>query len=65
MEDFREVKLPEHLCKAAETRWGHRFSSIEEQLTFLLSEISREESDHMDQREKHMIDERLKNLGYM
>lgn len=65
MSDLREIRVPEDLCKAAEKKLANRFKSVEELIIFLLSEISQDEAGQLDDREKRMIDERLKSLGYM
>lgn len=61
----REVHLPEELCQAAEVRFGLRFGSMDELLTFVLKELTRNDSLQLEQREQRIIEERLRGLGYI
>jgi hypothetical protein len=65
MSDKRNVQLPEHLCAQAERKFGGHFSSIDELLAGILTELLRDESTGMDEREQKIIEERLKGLGYI
>jgi hypothetical protein len=62
---MREVQLPAELCKTAEHRFGTRFGSLEQFLTFVLQELLRDDAKQMDQAEQRIIEERLKDLGYL
>jgi hypothetical protein len=62
---MREVRLPDELCKDAERRFGARFGSLEELLVFVLRELLRDQATHMDQAEQRVIEQRLKDLGYI
>jgi hypothetical protein len=62
---MREVRLPADLCQAAEQRYGSRFGSLEEILAFVLQEITRDEAAQMDRAEQQIIEQRLKDLGYI
>ncbi len=64
-EEWRQVKLPADLCLAAERRWGRQFSTIEELLTVVLRQLSKDEAAAMDEAEQHVIEERLRGLGYI
>lgn len=63
--NLRQLLLPCDLCDAAEQRFAARFSSVEELLTFVLQELLRDEARNMDQSEQQMIEQRLKDLGYV
>ena len=63
--DLREVRLPDELCHEAERRFSARFGSLEEFLVFVLRELLRDEAAQMDQAEQRVIEERLKDLGYI
>jgi hypothetical protein len=63
--DSREVRLPEDLCAAAERKFGQRFSSLEELLTFVLQDLLRDEASRLDQAEQRIVEERLRELGYI
>jgi len=61
----RQVSVPEHLCSAAEELYGKRFPSVEELIVFLLEEITRGDAARLDEEEQHILEERLKALGYL
>lgn len=63
--NIRMIGLPEDLCQAAEQKLAHRFGSIAEILTALLTELLREDAFKLDEQEQHVIEERLKALGYV
>ncbi len=62
---WKEVRLPGDLCELAEQRFGSRFSSVEELLVFLLRELTRDDAAQLDQAEQRVIEERLRDLGYI
>jgi hypothetical protein len=62
---LRQVSLPEDLCSAAEELYGKRFPSLEKLIVFLLEEVTRQDAVRLDQEEQHIIEERLKALGYI
>jgi hypothetical protein len=64
-ENTREVQLAEKLCRAAEQRYGAQFGSLEGLLEYLLQNLVRDDAARMDEAEQRMIEERLKNLGYI
>jgi hypothetical protein len=64
-ESMRELRLPDDLCRAAEEQFGTRFASLEELLTFVLKELVRDDAARMDAREASIIEQRLRDLGYM
>jgi len=61
----RTVQLPEDLCKEAEQWLQGRFENIEALLKFLLLEIVRGDSSKLDQREEEIVQQRLRDLGYL
>jgi hypothetical protein len=65
MQEMRSVDLPAKLCAEAETRWGARFSRIDELLTFILEELNGEEVEQLDQAEEQAVEQRLRDLGYI
>jgi hypothetical protein len=65
MEPTREVHLPEDLCQAAETRFCGRFRGVDELLTFVLKELTRDDALRLDEKEQRIIEERLRGLGYI
>jgi hypothetical protein len=63
--DVREVRLPARLCEDAERRFAVRFGSVDELLEFVLRELLRDEAAQMDHAEQRVIEQRLKDLGYI
>ncbi len=64
-DSFRQIKLPSDLCVAAERKFGENFDSIEQFLTFILRELVRDDASQMNEAERKMIEQRLKDLGYL
>jgi hypothetical protein len=65
VESVRDVQLSSALCEAAERKFGARFGGLEPFLNFLLQELLRDAAAEMDQSELRIIEQRLKDLGYM
>jgi len=65
MGPLRSVTVPEKLCVAAEQKFAHRFGTVDELITELLKQLLQENSLAMDENEQHVIEERLKGLGYI
>ncbi|HEY4905394.1 MAG TPA: hypothetical protein VIH89_18090 [Candidatus Sulfotelmatobacter sp.] len=65
MSEMREVRLPVDLCASAEKKFKGRFGTLEELLTFVLQELLREDSSQADQAEQKIVEERLRELGYI
>jgi len=65
MKDFRNVSLPENLCAAAEEKFGKSFGSLQEFLTFLLRELVNDQAAGMDEAEQRLVEQRLRELGYL
>ena len=63
--DLRELRLPAELCNDAERRFAERFGNLEQLLTFLLRELLRDEAAQMDQAEQRVVEQRLRDLGYI
>jgi hypothetical protein len=63
--EMRDVRLPSDLCDDAERRFAGRFGSLEEFLIFVLRELLRDQAAQMDQAEQRVIEQRLKDLGYI
>ncbi len=64
-EEMRDVRLPAGLCAAAEKRFGQRFANLEELLIFVLRDLSRDDVSALDQSEQRLVEERLRELGYL
>jgi hypothetical protein len=53
------------LCAAAEKKFAQKFSTLEELLTFILQDLLRDEALQLDHAEQRIIEERLRELGYI
>ena len=65
MTDVRELRLPADLCRAAEKRFVQRFGTLEELLAFILRDLVREDAVQADEVELRLVEERLRQLGYL
>jgi len=63
--EMRDVRLPADLCAAAERKFGHSFGSVEELLTFVLQDLSRDDASQLEKAEQRLVEERLRELGYL
>ena len=65
MNQYRTINLPEDLCVVAEKFMAGRFDSLEALISFLLQEVVKDDASKFDQAEEQMIEQRLKDLGYI
>jgi len=65
MTEMRDVRLPADLCAAAEKKFGSTFANLEELLIFVLRDLSRDDASQFDQAEQRLVEERLRELGYL
>jgi hypothetical protein len=65
MAEYRTIRLPEDLCVDAEKSVGRRFESLEALVGFLLREIVKNDASKLDRAEEQMLQERLRDLGYL
>ena len=63
--EFRHLQLPEDLCAAAELQYARHFGSVEELLCFVLRELLRDDSARLNAAEERVIEQRLRDLGYV
>ncbi len=61
----RQITLPEELCTAAEQRFTPAFNNLESLLEFVLRELTRRDAESLNEAEEAMLEERLRNLGYL
>jgi len=61
----RQISLPEELCASAELQFGARFESVELLLEFVLRELARNDAEGLDQAEHAVLEQRLRDLGYI
>lgn len=59
------MQLPEDLCVQAESWLKGRFDSLEGLLSFLLAEIVKDDGAKLDQHEEEIVQQRLRDLGYI
>jgi hypothetical protein len=62
---MRTVTLPAELCAQAEKRFGEKFSSLEQLLEYVLRDLVRDDAAQADEGEQRMIEQRLRDLGYL
>jgi hypothetical protein len=65
MTEMREVRLPADLCSAAEKKFSQVFANLEELLVFILRDLSLDQASQLDQAEQRLVEERLRELGYL
>jgi hypothetical protein len=65
MAEKRTVQLPADLCAAVEKKFGPKFASLEELLTFVLQDLSRNDAYNADVAEQKLVEDRLRELGYL
>jgi hypothetical protein len=61
----RQISLPEELCASAEKEFGARFESLEAFLEFVLRELVRDDAGALDQADQAVLEQRLRDLGYI
>lgn len=65
MPPSRQLQLPEDLCAAAEQKFAARFHSVEELLEFVLRDLLQDTAAAADENERRIVEERLRELGYI
>jgi len=65
MSEWRELRLSADLCAAAEQKFAASFRSVEELVTFLLEDLIRGDTIDMDRADQAVVEQRLRDLGYM
>ena len=65
MPEMRTIQLPADLCAAAEKRYGTAFGSLEELMVFVLKDLASEDAITADRSEQLMVEQRLRDLGYL
>ena len=59
------MRIPEPLCEDAENWLKGRFENLEALITFALQEIIKDEGTKLDRQEEEMVQQRLRDLGYI
>jgi len=62
---MRTVNLPVELCVQAEKRFGAKFGGLEQLLEYVLRDLLRDDATHADEREQQLVEQRLRDLGYL
>lgn len=62
---MRAVELPVDLCAEAERRFGKQFQSVSDLLIFVLHELLCDHALQLDRSEQSLVEERLRELGYI
>ena len=65
MSESREIRLPAELCAKAEEKFGGAFTNVEELLAFVLQELIRGDTLDLDRADQALVEERLRDLGYI
>ncbi|MGA8617162.1 MAG: hypothetical protein WB660_01370 [Candidatus Sulfotelmatobacter sp.] len=65
MSESRQIRLPADLCAAAEEKFGGTFHSVDELVVFLLRELISGNTVDLDRADLAIVEERLRNLGYI
>jgi hypothetical protein len=63
--ETRSVNLPAELCAQAEKRFAERFGSLEQLLEHVLHDLLRDDAAEADAGEQRLIEQRLRELGYI
>ena len=61
----RNVQLSARLCELAETRYQSTFGSVEQLLESVLTELLRDDAAKLNQAETQLVEQRLRDLGYL
>jgi hypothetical protein len=61
----RTIVLPEDICAAAERRFVPQFENLESLLEFVLRELTQDKAESLDRAEQALLEQRLKDLGYI
>ena len=65
MSEMRTIQLPADLCAGAEKKFARVFGSVEELLVAVLRDLLRGEAQSADEAEQRLVEERLRELGYL
>ncbi len=61
----RTVELPEELCARLEKEFGKPFATFEDLLVYVMQKLTQEQAAQMDEAEQKILEQRLRDLGYM
>jgi hypothetical protein len=63
--EMRAISLPAALCSRAEKKFGDTFGNLEQLLEYILGELVRDDAVQLDERENNLVEQRLRELGYL
>jgi hypothetical protein len=63
--EMRTLSLPATLCQRAQEKFGEKFESVEQLLESILTELLRDDAAQADHEEQLVIEQRLRDLGYL
>jgi hypothetical protein len=63
--EWCDVRLPAELCIAVEQQFGQKFGSLEQFLELVLRELVASDAVILDRTERRIIEQRLRDLGYI
>ena len=61
----RSVQLSADLCESAEQRYRSAFGNIEQLLEAALTELLRDDAAKLNHQETQLVEQRLRDLGYL
>jgi hypothetical protein len=61
----RTVELPEELCARLEKEFGKPFATFEDLLVYVMQKLTQEQAIQMDEAEQKILEQRLRDLGYL
>jgi hypothetical protein len=61
----RQISLPEELCAAAERKFVPQFENLDALLEFMLRELTQDDAEALDQAEQALLEQRMRDLGYI
>jgi hypothetical protein len=65
MNDYREIRIDADLYDAAKEKFGKSFDTIDGLVAFLLRELVQGDTVDLDRADQQLVEERLRDLGYM
>ena len=62
---MQNVQLPVELCEKAKQKFAGRFEDLSHLLVLVLQQLMNEDAVQKDEEEQRIIEQRLKDLGYV
>ncbi len=60
------LSLPADLCEQVQARYvGDRFATLDEFVRYMLEELMRDDAVGLDRQEEEIVEQRLRDLGYL